>query len=95
MRRSQVFFYLFVALTASCLLYNRTEHSPGCLICFMTNNTTIFSHIRIIFKNKPYFTRDEYSFLLVSLLILQLYYIILVSIFILYYTSFYIVIISE
>ena len=32
---------------------------------------------------------------LVSLLILQLYYIILVSIFILYYTSFYIVIISE
>ena len=59
MRRSQVFFYLFVALTASCLLYNRTEHSPGCLICFMTNNTTIFSHIRIIFKNKPYFTREQ------------------------------------
>ena len=25
----------------------------------MTNNTTIFSHIRIIFKNKPYFTCEQ------------------------------------
>lgn len=25
----------------------------------MTNNTTFFSHIRIIFKNKPYFTCEQ------------------------------------
>ena len=66
------------------------ERMADSIRCFKHNMWTNFFFAATIFKSFSYIV----SFL-VSLLILQLYYIILVSIFILYYTSFYIVIISE
>ena len=47
--------HFFRALAASCVLYNRTEHSQGLSICFMIKNLLNSPCITFNFQNKLYF----------------------------------------
>ena len=51
-RRSWVFFPTSFMFYASCVLYNRTEHSRGFFICFMIKNPIISPRIRLNFQTK-------------------------------------------
>ena len=47
--------HFFRALTASCVLFNNTEHSQGFSICFITKNPLNSLRITFNFQNKLYF----------------------------------------
>ena len=53
--------HFFRALTASCVLFNNTEHSQGFSICFITKNPLNSLRITFNFQNKLYFQSKSQS----------------------------------
>ena len=51
--------HFFRALAASCVLYNRTEHSQGFSICFIIKNPLNSLSITFNFQNKLYFQSEQ------------------------------------
>ena len=59
LKQSNVSFHFLSALAASCMLYNRTEHSQGFFICFMVKNPLNSPCITFNFQNKLSFQSEQ------------------------------------